>query len=70
MTRPPPPQDCTKNAETLLVCEFCLKYMKTRRALEKHLQQCAMYHPPGAFPPVTCQTGRGAPTLKSNAART
>eukprot|EP00668_Euglena_longa_P012235 GGOE01014670.1.p1 GENE.GGOE01014670.1~~GGOE01014670.1.p1 ORF type:complete len:578 (+),score=120.29 GGOE01014670.1:83-1816(+) len=43
----PYPEDYTKNVETLLICEFCLKYMKTRRALEKHLQQCSLYHPPG-----------------------
>ena len=42
------PQDYTKQVDTLLVCEFCLKYMKTRRALDKHLQQCTVYHPPGA----------------------
>ena len=44
----PYPEDYTKCVDTLLICEFCLKYMKTRRAMEKHLQQCMYYHPPGA----------------------
>ena len=33
----PYPEDYTKLVETLLVCEFCLKYMKTMRAMTKHM---------------------------------
>ena len=30
----------------LYVCEFCLKYMKSRAILHRHLQKCGLYQPP------------------------
>ncbi|KAL3902823.1 MAG: hypothetical protein SGPRY_011908, partial [Prymnesium sp.] len=33
--------------DTLYVCEFTLKYMKRRRAYEKHRGGCAVRSPPG-----------------------
>ena len=31
----------------LFLCEFCLKYMKSRPILERHLKKCPWRHPPG-----------------------
>jgi len=31
----------------LFLCEFCLKYMKSRPILKRHIQKCAWRHPPG-----------------------
>merc|ERR1712223_1786942 len=31
----------------LFLCEFCLKYMKSRPILERHMQKCIWRHPPG-----------------------
>uniref|UniRef100_A0A4W4DM60 histone acetyltransferase n=1 Tax=Electrophorus electricus TaxID=8005 RepID=A0A4W4DM60_ELEEL len=30
----------------LYLCEFCLKYMKSRNILQRHLQKCGWFHPP------------------------
>jgi len=35
------------NQDTLLVCEFCLKYMKHRKTLRRHKAECALRRPPG-----------------------
>lgn len=29
------------------ICEFCLKYVKNVRCLERHRQKCKLFHPPG-----------------------
>ena len=31
----------------LFLCEFCLKYMKSRPILRRHIQKCIWRHPPG-----------------------
>ncbi len=31
----------------LFLCEFCLKYMKSRPILDRHVRKCAWRHPPG-----------------------
>ena len=31
----------------LFLCEFCLKYMKSRSILERHISKCPWRHPPG-----------------------
>merc|ERR1712226_888446 len=31
----------------LFLCEFCLKYMKSRPILKRHIQKCIWRHPPG-----------------------
>lgn len=31
----------------LYLCEFCLRYMKTRTVLKRHLAKCVWRHPPG-----------------------
>ena len=31
----------------LFLCEFCLKYMKSRPILKRHIAKCAWRHPPG-----------------------
>lgn len=33
--------------ETLYICEFCLKYMKTKSTLAYHRRHCLLTHPPG-----------------------
>ncbi|XP_030627171.1 histone acetyltransferase KAT6B [Chanos chanos] len=30
----------------LYLCEFCLKYMKTRNILQRHSEKCGWFHPP------------------------
>ncbi|XP_064627200.1 histone acetyltransferase KAT6A-like isoform X3 [Lineus longissimus] len=30
----------------LFICEFCLKYMKSRSILQRHMEKCGLYHPP------------------------
>ena len=35
------------NAPKVYLCEFCLKYMKTRTILRRHLSKCPWRHPPG-----------------------
>ncbi len=31
----------------IYICEFCLKYVKSRKCLERHLTKCSLRHPPG-----------------------
>ena len=31
----------------LFLCEFCLKYMKSRSILDRHINKCPWRHPPG-----------------------
>ena len=31
---------------TLYICEFCIKYMKTRNILDRHRTKCKWFHPP------------------------
>ncbi|XP_034659270.1 histone acetyltransferase Tip60 [Drosophila subobscura] len=31
----------------IYICEFCLKYCKSRKCLERHLSKCNLRHPPG-----------------------
>lgn len=31
----------------IYICEFCLKYTKTKKCLERHLAKCNLRHPPG-----------------------
>lgn len=31
----------------IYICEFCLKYRKSRKCLERHLIKCILRHPPG-----------------------
>ncbi|GFG32588.1 hypothetical protein Cfor_12356 [Coptotermes formosanus] len=31
----------------IYICEFCLKYRKSRKCLERHLAKCTLRHPPG-----------------------
>ena len=31
----------------IYICEFCLKYVKSRTCLERHLTKCSWRHPPG-----------------------
>eukprot|EP00697_Spironema_sp_BW2_P017521 gnl/Spiro4/9220_TR4855_c0_g1_i1.p1 gnl/Spiro4/9220_TR4855_c0_g1~~gnl/Spiro4/9220_TR4855_c0_g1_i1.p1 ORF type:complete len:405 (+),score=53.16 gnl/Spiro4/9220_TR4855_c0_g1_i1:76-1290(+) len=33
--------------DKLFICEFCLKYMKKRRTLDRHKLKCELRHPPG-----------------------
>lgn len=42
----PYPQELT-NLNCVYLCEFCLKYMKSRKCLERHMQKCNLRHPPG-----------------------
>lgn len=35
------------NLECIYICEFCLKYRKSRKCLERHLAKCNLKHPPG-----------------------
>ncbi|KAK2160256.1 hypothetical protein LSH36_137g04000 [Paralvinella palmiformis] len=42
----PYPQELTQ-LPVIFICEFCLKYMKSRKCLERHLAKCSMRHPPG-----------------------
>ncbi|XP_071106625.1 histone acetyltransferase KAT6B-like isoform X1 [Haliotis cracherodii] len=30
----------------LYICEFCLKYMKSRSILQRHMSKCGLHHPP------------------------
>jgi len=40
------PTQYTKERK-LYVCEYCLKYMRRLKTLDKHKKQCALRHPPG-----------------------
>ncbi|KAJ3100821.1 hypothetical protein HDU96_010200 [Phlyctochytrium bullatum] len=42
----PYPEEYNLQAE-LFLCEFCLKYMKSAFALERHMIKCPLRHPPG-----------------------
>ena len=42
----PYPQELVPLA-CIYLCEFCLKYVKSRTCLERHLTKCAWRHPPG-----------------------
>lgn len=33
--------------QCIYICEFCLKYRKSRKCLERHLAKCNLRHPPG-----------------------
>ena len=43
----PYPQEYVQNKSKLYICEYCLKYMKTKRVLKIHLKNCHCGHPPG-----------------------
>ncbi|KAJ8936780.1 hypothetical protein NQ318_008996 [Aromia moschata] len=42
----PYPQEMV-NLDCIYICEFCLKYRKSRKCLERHLVKCNLRHPPG-----------------------
>lgn len=42
----PYPQELT-NLPCIYLCEFCLKYNKSRKCLQRHAQKCSLRHPPG-----------------------
>jgi histone acetyltransferase HTATIP len=42
----PYPQEMT-TLPVIYICEFCLKYMKSPKCLERHLEKCPMNYPPG-----------------------
>nr|KAG5714602.1 hypothetical protein BaRGS_007048 [Batillaria attramentaria] len=42
----PYPQELTNNP-ILYLCEYCLKYLKSNKCLERHLAKCLHRHPPG-----------------------
>ena len=42
----PYPQELT-NLPCIYLCEFCLKYHKSRTCLQRHAQKCTLRHPPG-----------------------
>ncbi|XP_072753936.1 histone acetyltransferase Tip60 [Anoplolepis gracilipes] len=42
----PYPQEMV-NLNCIYICEFCLKYRKNRKCLERHLVKCNLRHPPG-----------------------
>ncbi|KAK7083748.1 3-ketoacyl-CoA thiolase 5, peroxisomal [Halocaridina rubra] len=42
----PYPQEIT-DLDCIYICEFCLKYRKSRKCLQRHLQKCPFKHPPG-----------------------
>lgn len=31
----------------IFICEFCLKYQKSRTCLQRHIEKCNLRHPPG-----------------------
>ena len=31
----------------IFLCEYCLKFVKSRQCLERHLTKCSLPHPPG-----------------------
>ncbi|XP_077978373.1 histone acetyltransferase KAT5-like [Glandiceps talaboti] len=35
------------NCPTIFLCEFCLKYMKSVKCLQRHRAKCNLHHPPG-----------------------
>lgn len=42
---PYPQELCT--LDCIFICEFCLKYRKSRKCLERHLSKCNLRNPPG-----------------------
>ncbi|XP_064623095.1 histone acetyltransferase KAT5-like isoform X2 [Lineus longissimus] len=42
----PYPQELTQ-VTCVYLCEYCLKYMKSYKCLERHLAKCYLKHPPG-----------------------
>ncbi|XP_064403731.1 histone acetyltransferase KAT5-like [Halichondria panicea] len=42
----PYPQELTSEP-VIYLCEFCLKYVKSMKCLERHKAKCTLYHPPG-----------------------
>ncbi|KAL1489884.1 hypothetical protein ABEB36_013811 [Hypothenemus hampei] len=42
----PYPQEMV-NLSCIYICEFCLKYRKSRKCLERHILKCNLRHPPG-----------------------
>ncbi|XP_062573808.1 histone acetyltransferase KAT5-like [Saccostrea cucullata] len=42
----PYPQELT-SLPILYICEFCLKYVKSKKCLERHIQKCLLRYPPG-----------------------
>ncbi|XP_018900802.1 histone acetyltransferase Tip60 isoform X2 [Bemisia tabaci] len=42
----PYPQELV-NLPCIYICEYCLKYRKSRKCLERHLTKCNLKHPPG-----------------------
>lgn len=42
----PYPQEMV-NLSCIYICEFCLKYRKSRKCMERHLVKCNLRHPPG-----------------------
>jgi histone acetyltransferase HTATIP len=42
----PYPQELC-SMDCIYICEFCLKYRKSRKCLERHLSKCNLKHPPG-----------------------
>ncbi|CAG9583270.1 unnamed protein product [Danaus chrysippus] len=42
----PYPQEMV-NLVCIYICEFCLKYRKSKKCLERHLIKCKLKHPPG-----------------------
>jgi len=43
----PYPDEFTNSTTKLYICEFCLKYMKKKKTMERHRLKCDMHHPPG-----------------------
>ena len=42
----PYPQELNQ-CPSVYICEYCLKFMKSMKCLERHRQKCKLYHPPG-----------------------
>jgi histone acetyltransferase HTATIP len=42
----PYPQELT-SLDMIYLCEFCLKYMKSKKCLSRHTEKCNLRHPPG-----------------------
>jgi histone acetyltransferase HTATIP len=42
----PYPQELSQ-CPIVYICEFCLKFMKSVKCLERHRQKCKLFHPPG-----------------------
>ena len=42
----PYPQELS-SVDIVYICEYCLKYMKSMKCLERHRSKCKLFHPPG-----------------------